>query len=1131
MASDPGTLELLVGQIAQALAPLEQQLTPANIIPFLTELGIQFPPALTAQSSFMAAVNAGSTAAGALRAQITKLATDIQNGDDTAIIQDGIALVQQVKAIISALGTIAAELKNAAGALTGIDPAEVATFAEQLAMNLQSYLLITYVESVEPGYVGLATLLGVVDYVNEPGGANDPTHPPYTRRQLNLGNLGQLLTNPVQLLETVYAWGSPTFDGSQMMPRLRTGLNLIGFATSIPASPGNTLDAPLMTIAPNPATTPPGLLWTFHYGIPGTYNLTIPVSARFAIQLQAQGSFGANLAMTAMLDGLLQFLLTGTGADATHPLLILGEAGSSRIEAKQLSVGGGVTLTATTAGNATADPTFSAAVTGGNVVIDTTNADGFIASILSGAHVQAPFQIAVTWRPGGGLHVTGGAQLEIDLPLHVSLGPITIPTLYLIGGITTSGLTLEVSVALGATLGPIEVAVDRLGAVGTLTFPNGGGNLGPADLQIAFKPPNGLGVAIDAGIITGGGFIDFDPSKGQYAGMLQLALANEVQVTATAVIDTVISDGSSGFAFLFVLTFTLPPIQLGFGFTLNGVGGLGGVNRTMDVDALQAGFRAHTLGSLMFPSNPIANAPQIISDMRTTFPAAQGRYVFGPLLEIGWGTPTLLTLTVGAILSVPEPITLAILGLIDGGLPTQDSDLVELHVEILGVVDFGAQTLAIDGTLYNSRVITFALNGDFALRLAWGASRNFVCSLGGFNPHFDTSGLNVPQLARLSISIGNGDNPRLSANAYLAITSNTLQFGANVEAWAHAGGFSVHGYVGFDVLFIESPFSFEFDFTASFDVAYDGHTLLGLTVTGLLAGPTPWHLHAEASISLLFFSVSKSIDLTWGDSNAVSLPARPVLPDLVAALSDPRSWSAALPSGATVAVSFITAKRGDTTLRVHPLGTLTVKETVVPLDLAITRYGSATPADGSEFAIASVAIDDQTTAASTVKDYFAPGQFLTLTDDEKLSTPSFEPYDAGVSVGAGGVRSGQDVSRPVMYEERYVDDYAKPSRFSGIYHMPAGIHLSLSAQGAGAQSPVKNSGLLKFAAAAAPAAVAVDDASYVVANTVDLSVRADILPSRAASYFTARAALADYLALNPAEVEELQILPVWEAAA
>jgi hypothetical protein len=32
-----------------------------------------------------------------------------------------------------------------------------------------------------------------------------------------------------------------------------------------------------------------------------------------------------------------------------------------------------------------------------------------------------------------------------------------------------------------------------------------------------------------------------------------------------------------------------------------------------------------------------------------------------------------------------------------------------------------------------------------------------------------------------------------------------------------------------------------------------------------------------------------------------------------------------------------------------------------------------------------------------VRDFFAPAQFLELTDDEKLSRPSFEPMDAGVT--------------------------------------------------------------------------------------------------------------------------------------
>ena len=110
---------------------------------------------------------------------------------------------------------------------------------------------------------------------------------------------------------------------------------------------------------------------------------------------------------------------------------------------------------------------------------------------------------------------------------------------------------------------------------GLLSFPDHGGNLGPADFAISFKPPNGLGIAIDAGVVAGGGYILFDPDKGQYAGVLDVALAEIVQVKVIAVLDTMLPDGSSGFSFLLIITFDFPPIQLGFGFTLNGVGGSG----------------------------------------------------------------------------------------------------------------------------------------------------------------------------------------------------------------------------------------------------------------------------------------------------------------------------------------------------------------------------------------------------------------------------------------------------------------------------------------------------------------------------------------------------------------------------
>ena len=310
---------------------------------------------------------------------------------------------------------------------------------------------------------------------------------------------------------------------------------------------------------------------------------------------------------------------------------------------------------------------------------------------------------------------------------------------------------------------------------------------------IDFKPPNGLGLAIDAGVVAGGGYISFNPDKGQYAGVFDLSLAEIVQVKIIGVLDTILPDGSHGFSFLLIITFDFPPIQLGFGFTLNGVGGLGGVNRTMNTDALHAGFRAHTLNSVLFPPDPIANAPQIISNIENFFPPAEGRYLFGPMLEIGWGTPTLITLAVGVILEVPDPVRLVLLGLIDAGLPTTEAALIELHIDVLGILDFGAKTLSIDGSLYDSRVLIFSLAGDLALRLSWGDNPNFLFSLGGFNPHFSTAGLDVPNMHRLTVSIGDGDNPRISANSYFAITSNTLQFGSNVEAYASAAGFTIHG--------------------------------------------------------------------------------------------------------------------------------------------------------------------------------------------------------------------------------------------------------------------------------------------------------------------------------------------------
>jgi hypothetical protein len=1142
MPGKAGTLEILAQQVGLALQPLQSQLKSDNVIRFLAQLGLQFPQQLL-QPNFVNSLNVAATAAGALPTTLSQLATDITDDDELGIVTDGLKLIQEISSLISTLPQIGAELKNISGTIPGMNSAEITTFAQNLPANILSYALISYLEGTQPGVVAILNLLGVVSYAPNPGVAGDSTHPPFTARKLQLSNLSNMLKSPSALLQTIFLWGAPGFDGTVLIPAMSASFNLLEFYSTVTstAAPAAMTSA-LLDIQANPSTNPPGLSATLKDDLPAGFNLTLPLSSLCSVRMQVNGTFAAGLTATIVppsnvnlkpptgtLNGLLEMELVAKGADSDHPIILIGQTGGSRIEAKSFTFS--VKMTANWdagSGTAVAEPSIAVRLAGGKAVIDTSNADGFLATVLSGIHVESGFDFSFTWAPDAGIHFDGGAQLELDLPLHLELGPIKISTLYLVAGASPGGIPLELSVALGLSLGPFKIVVDRLGATGLFSFPASGGNLGPANLTTAFKPPNGLGVSIDAGVVAGGGFISFFPDKGQYNGVFEVEIVEIIHVKVIAILDTVLPDGSKGFSFLLIVTFDMPPIQLSFGFTLNGVGGLFGVNRTMAVDQLHAGLRAHTLNSVLFPPDPIANAPQIVSNVRSFFPPANGRFVFGPMLKLGWGTPTLITLAVGAILEVPDPVRLAIIGLVDVGLPTEDIALVALHVDVLGTIDFGVKKLSIDGSMYDSHVLIYSISGDLAFRLSWGSDPNFVFSLGGFNPHFNTAGLDVPQLNRLSVSIGVGDNPRLSSNSYFAITSNSLQFGANTELYASAAGFTVRGYLGFDVLIIFSPFFFEFDFQASFDISFEDVSLAGFDIDGTVSGPTPWHVHAHASFHILFVSVSASFTIEWGESTPAKIDKKKVLPDLIAALQDPRNWSTQLPDGTKQTVSLVSPNSASAVLRVHPMGALSVRENIVPLDLTISHYGNAAPDDGNIFAISAVSINGQAETKQNFQDYFATGQFLNLSDADKLSRPGFERYDAGIRIGSDTIVHGPDSPRTVTYEERYVDVPTLPSRFGRRYLMPADIHSALTRQGAGYLSQARATGLGKYTDGPAVAAISASDPVYVVAHVETLAVHPEISNASGATYFQTRAALSAHLALHPGDTPNLQIVPLHE---
>ena len=74
------------------------------------------------------------------------------------------------------------------------------------------------------------------------------------------------------------------------------------------------------------------------------------------------------------------------------------------------------------------------------------------------------------------------------------------------------------AVTLGLDLGPLHAVVENMGVRLTISFPDGGGNLGPAQFDLGFQPPNGVGLTIDAGAVKGGGYLYIDAEKGEYSG-------------------------------------------------------------------------------------------------------------------------------------------------------------------------------------------------------------------------------------------------------------------------------------------------------------------------------------------------------------------------------------------------------------------------------------------------------------------------------------------------------------------------------------------------------------------------------------------------------------------------------------
>ena len=218
--------------------------------------------------------------------------------------------------------------------------------------------------------------------------------------------------------------------------------------------------------------------------------------------------------------------------------------------------------------------------------------------------------------------------------------------------------------------------------------------------------------------------------------MLELQFSDRFALKAIGLLNTILPDGTPGFSLLIIITSEFSPMQLGFGFTLNGVGGLLGVNRTADVAKLTAGVQTGALASVLFPQDIVANAPQIISELRQLFPVAEGRYLFGPMAKLAWGTPPLIEAEIGVMVELPEPVVVLLPGIVRCVLPNRDNPVVKLQVNFLGTWEQQQKAITFSAKLVNSSILSMPLTGDMAFLMKYGQDPAFLFTAGGFHPKF-----------------------------------------------------------------------------------------------------------------------------------------------------------------------------------------------------------------------------------------------------------------------------------------------------------------------------------------------------------------------------------------------------------
>lgn len=1034
----------------------------------------QVVAALSRALSSLVTASESREALGAVLARLGWVETppdDVVNavaGASTAIerlaehVADDASAATLVADVISAIGAIA-ELKNGSATTA---PFDNAAFWSGLPNDLIALLLCDELQANAPGLYGLLSFAGVLRVEAR---ATEPStgRQAYDARVTDWGVLGRIAGSPSTFFADVYGWGE-RFDHARFLTALadlsaglgtavnrmsppsvllapymmpdnpdRGKIQLLSISPFVMESPTLAgIIKPAMLVLPIPPATAPsappeGLLLRAMVTGSATAIIDLGPAAKLylegdfqatplRVQIRPSGTVveeaTASLAMSALVD-----------ITPPSPYVMAGTSDGTRLELTRAHLGIEVSGS---------DVTIDAALDEAAAVLSLGGADSFLRGVMGEGEVRLSLAAGLSWSSASGLRFSGSAQPSLTIPTDIRIADVvTVSEIQIaIGPAEPEGVQLTVAFDGGFELGPLILVVEKPGLAlsirpATLEAP---GNFGLLDMSLGFKPPTGLGLGVDIeGIITGGGYLSID--EGRYAGVAALQMFG-VGLTVIGIVETELPGDPNGWSMFLSVIADFTPVPLGFGFFLSGVGGFMGLHRTLDEIALAEGVRDGRIDSLLFPEDPLADAMRIIADIEAYFPTQQGTHAFGAMARIDWGVPALISGELGIVLVVPD-FRVAVVGEIEAILPNPVAPLIELHMGVVGYIDPAEATFWVTASIYDSRLAQYALSGDMAMYASFGNEPSFLLSVGGFHPDWDPPSYlpsTMRNLRRMTAAIGLGDNLQVGLDAYFAITSNTLQFGAEVFAIASMRkigvDFTAKGSFGFDVLVIFTPFSITGDMQANVSIEAEGVPLLTASVTLHLEGPEPWFGRATASFD--YHGLPINFSVAFGGSIKDDAPDTIDLWDeLEPALRAPDSWAA--PTIAANVLAETTMRPLDdvmeTGLWLSPDGALELRQRVVPLNQTIEVFGAYLPEGQSRFDIEAAGLATGVAAEwNSIEDWFAPAQFVAMGSNERLSAPSFEEMDAGVTLSVSGFTAPDQrddlAAVDLQYEELVLED-------------------------------------------------------------------------------------------------------------